>query len=186
MSINMRKTILYIGMSLDGYIADKNGKVDWLEGQEKSYESDYGYKAFSQTVDTVIMGYRTYNQIVTELSPEEWVYPDMNCYVITNKKLPSTTNITFTNQSLKNLITTLKKQDGKHIWICGGADIAQQCIAENMIDEYHLSIIPTILGDGIRLFGKNEKAIPLELISLSQENGIIDGIYRPTTNKQKK
>ena len=55
-----------------------------------------------------------------------------------------------------------------------------------MIDEYHLSIIPTILGDGIRLFGKNEKAIPLELISLSQENGIIDSIYRPTTNKQKK
>lgn len=177
-AVDTRKVILYIGISLDGYIADKNGDVDWLEGQEKSYESDYGYEAFSQTVDTVIMGYRTYNQIVTELSPEEWIYPDMDCYVVTHKKLQNTTNIVFTDQSLRKLITTLKKQVGKHIWICGGAEIAQQCIAEGMIDEYHLTIIPTILGDGIRLFGKNEKAIPLKLISLSQENGMIDCIYQ--------
>lgn len=68
----MRNVILFIAMSLDGYIADSEGKVDWLGGQGKDGEMVDTYSAFAKTVDTVVMGWNTYDQIVTELSPGEW------------------------------------------------------------------------------------------------------------------
>ncbi len=119
----MRKTILYIAMSLDGYIADKNGGVDWLErdGSDTGNEGSYG--KFIDTVDTVVMGYKTYNQIVTELSPDKWVYEGLKTYVITHRKIENNKNVNFINGSIEELITELKNNDGKNIWICGGAKI---------------------------------------------------------------
>ena len=72
----MRKVILYIAMSLDGYIADQNGNVDWLNeyDSDEDVEGTDSYSLFLDKVDTVIIGYNTYHQIVTELSPEQWVY----------------------------------------------------------------------------------------------------------------
>ena len=70
----MRKTALYIGMSLDGYIADSHGGVSWMTGQDESAENGDSYENFIKTVDTVIMGWNTYHQITTELSAGEWVY----------------------------------------------------------------------------------------------------------------
>ena len=70
----MRKVVLYVAMSLDGYIADKDGKVDWLAGQEDNAETADSYADFEKTTDTVIMGWTTYRQVTTELSPEQWVY----------------------------------------------------------------------------------------------------------------
>lgn len=69
----MRKVVLFIAMSLDGYIADEHGNVDWLNGQDMSVENIDTYSVFVQDVDTVIMGWDTYHQIVTELSPVEWM-----------------------------------------------------------------------------------------------------------------
>lgn len=71
----------------------------------------------------------------------------------------------------------LKAKDGKGIWICGGAHIAQQLINENMIDEYFISVIPTILGGGIRLFEKAEQEIKLKLSKTQTYNGITDLVY---------
>ncbi len=68
----MRKIVLFIAMSLDGYIADTDGKVDWLVGQDSDVEGDDSYADFVNNVDTVIMGWTTYHQIVTDLSPGEW------------------------------------------------------------------------------------------------------------------
>lgn len=67
----MRKVILYIAMSLDGYIADENGGVSWLSGQDPAGESEGTYPEFVRGIDTVVMGWETYHQVVTELSPEE-------------------------------------------------------------------------------------------------------------------
>lgn len=77
----MRETVLYIGMSLDGYIADCDGGVGWMGGQDPTDESAGSYPEFLHTVDTVMMGRNTYHQIVTELSPEEWVYAGLRSYV---------------------------------------------------------------------------------------------------------
>ena len=89
----MKKVVLYIAMSQDGYIADKEGKVDWLKGQNAKEENIDTYSSFIKEVDTVIMGRNTYKQIITELSPNQWIYHDLTTYVITHRKLPPTENV---------------------------------------------------------------------------------------------
>ena len=173
----MRKVILFIAMSLDGYIADKYGNVDWLNGQDKNEENIDTYSIFIKDIDTVIMGWHTYHQIVTELSPAEWVYSDLTSYVITHRELSSTDKIIFTQNNPCNIINELKQEKGKSIWVCGGADIIQQLIKNDLIDEYYISVIPTILGSGIRLFGTTSNEIKLKLINTQTYNGITDLIY---------
>lgn len=79
----MRKVILYIAVSIDGFIADSLGNVDWIRGHNDNYDGDYGYAEFIKGMDTVILGYNTYRQIVEELSPDEWVYDGLESYVFT-------------------------------------------------------------------------------------------------------
>ena len=75
----MRRTVLYMAVSLDGFIADENGGIDWLN----KYDGGEMYEEFLRTVDTVVMGRRTYNQIINELSPDKWVYEGLKSYVAT-------------------------------------------------------------------------------------------------------
>ena len=173
----MRKVILFIAVSLDGYIADKNNSVDWLSGQNENEENIDTYSTFIKDVDTVIMGWNTYHQIVTELSPAEWVYTGLTSYVITHRELSSTNEIIFTKKNPCDLVSELKREQGKNIWICGGADIVQQLIKDELIDEYYLSVIPTILGAGIPLFGTIPDEIKLELVHTQTYNGIVELIY---------
>jgi Dihydrofolate reductase len=174
----MRKIILYIAMSIDGYIADTNGGVSWLNGDGSDVTNEGSYGEFISTIDTVILGYKTYHQLITELSPDTWVYPDKMSYVITHKKLEDKENILFTDDLL-SLIAKLKEQDGKDIWICGGASIVNQLIGLNMIDRFYITLIPSILGSGIRLFETFEKEILLKLISTRCYNGMTDLVYEP-------
>ena len=173
-----RKVILYIGVSLDGYIADEEGRVDWLGGQVEAYEGDYGYRRFEETVDTVIMGYRTYRQGGMELSPEVWPYSGKEAYVLTHKDIVDRPGIHFTREPLEHLLSVLKKREGKAIWICGGAQLVNQLMNKELIDEYHLTVMPVLLGGGIRLFEKTGKQVLLKLVSIETENGVIDCIYR--------
>ena len=173
----MRKVILFIAMSLDGYIADKNGNVDWLGGQNQNEETLDTYSIFIKDFDTVIMGWNTYHQVVTDLSPTEWIYNNLTSYVVTHKELSSTDKIIFTQKSPCNIVNELKQEQGKNIWICGGANIIQQLIDADLIDEYYISVIPTLLGTGIRLFKTNSKEIKLKLMYTQSYNGITDLIY---------
>lgn len=173
----MRKVVLFIAMSLDGYIADRDGKVGWLGGQGNEEEMVDTYSDFVTEVDTVIMGWNTYHQIMTELSPKEWVYSGLISYVATHRACPSTEMIHFTQEDPCCLVRALKKEKGKNIWICGGADIARQLMAEDLIDEYNISVIPTLLGEGIRLFGGIGREIPLKLVKLQSYDGITELIY---------
>lgn len=172
-----RKVILYISVSVDGFIADKLGSVSWINGQDESYTSDYGYNKFIENIDTVILGYNTYKQIVEELSPEKWVYKGLQSYVFTSKTIKDTENIKFVNENIISFIEKLKKQKGKDIWICGGADILNQLVKEDLIDEYQITTIPIILGNGIRLFQENNINIRLKLEESKAENGVITNVY---------
>ena len=173
----MRRICLFIAMSLDGYIADSKGGVDWLVGQGDDDETIDAYSDFVKNIDTILMGWNTYHQIVTELSPNEWVYDDFTTYVVTHNKHTSSDKIRFTDEDPVELVKKLRAENGKDVWICGGANLIQQLVREDFIDCYYITVIPTILGAGIRLFENANHEIKLRLIHVQSYNGMTDLIY---------
>ena len=173
----MRKIVLYIAMSLDGYIADANGGVSWLRGQDPDSESEGSYPEFVRDIDTVVMGWETYHQVITELSPREWVYEELMTYVITHREEASSEKIRFIHESPSALIRNLKEMDGKDIWICGGASIAQQLMRDGLIDRFYISVIPVLLGAGVRLFAELPEKMELRLVETKSYNGIVELRY---------
>lgn len=95
----MRQAVLFIAMSLDGYLADQNGGVGWLEGEDPDAETPDTYTAFIREADTVLMGRRTYDQVVTELSPGKWPYCGLTTYVVTHRDAPPAEGVVFTQAS---------------------------------------------------------------------------------------
>ena len=172
----MRKVVLFIAMSMDGFIADRTGGVDWLSGQGSGASFD-AYGAFIQNVDTVLMGWNTYHQIAAELSPEVWPYAGLTSYVLTHRAQRSTGEIRFTAEDPCALVRRLRQQEGKSIWVCGGAQLAGQLMAENLIDTYYISVIPTLLGGGVRLFGPLEQERKLCLLETHSCDGITGLVY---------
>lgn len=173
----MKKISLFIAMSLDGYIADRKGSVNWLVGHDNDDDSVDTYSEFVKEIDTVIMGWNTYHQIVTELSPNEWVYHDFTAYVVTHNPKTSSDKIRFINENPVELVKKLREKNGKGIWICGGANLIQQLVREDIIDCYYITVIPTILGAGIRLFEKTDHEIQLRLLKTQSHHGMTDLIY---------
>ena len=173
----MRKVILYIAMSLDGYIADRKGNVNWLAGQDDAGEQIDTYGAFINEVDTVVMGWNTYRQITTELSPEEWPYQGLTTYVITHRRQPSSADIRFVQEEPCSLVRRLREEQGRAIWICGGSRIIQPLVQEDLLDVYHISVIPTILSAGLPLFAEISQKIKLKLRGTQVYNGIVESVY---------
>ena len=173
----MRKVILYIAMSLDGFIADSLGGVQWLEDQAPDAGEAESYSQLMRDIDTVLMGWNTYHQVIAELSPGQWPYQGMTSYVFTHQKMPSTSEVRFVAQDPAILVEQLRREEGKDIWICGGANLAQQLIWEDAIDIFHLTLIPTILGSGVRLFGALEERRACKLISTQECHGMVELIY---------
>ena len=163
-------------MSLDGYIADGNGGVHWLGGEQPITE-DHEYQLFLQNVDDIVMGYRTYHQIVTQLSPGKWVYPQQRTHVFTrNHREGETQQICFVHDDPVHYVQWLKSQPGKEIWICGGAQIVERLQDGDAIDRIYLTILPILLGEGIRLF-ESKRQQKLHLVESRHENGMVTCIY---------
>ena len=173
----MRKVCLFIAMSLDGYIADKNGDVNWLNGQDENDENIDSYGEFIKSIDTILMGWNTYDKIVNELAVNMWPYENCITYVLTYKDPLPDPNVQFYQDGPVSLLNKLLQEDGKNIWICGGANIVQQLVKKDLIDQYYITIIPTILGSGIKLFDIVDKKIKLRLIKSQRYNGMIDLVY---------
>jgi len=171
-----RKVILYISMSLDGYIADIDGSVSWLDEINTGYNGDYGYSKFIKGVDTILMGYNTYHQIVNELSLDKWVYEGIDTYVFTHRNIENKKDIHFVSEGVKDIVNKLKISKGKNIWVCGGADLIRQMMQIDLIDEFNITIMPLMLGEGIKLFDKNKK-INLKLKYMNEFLNAVQLIY---------
>jgi len=170
-----RKVVLYIAMSLDGFIAGKNDELDFLTQVEKEGE-DYGYAQFIETIDTVIMGRKTY-EIVLSFGVG-FPHADKKSYILTRTSRDTEANVNFFNGNINTLIDDLKKTDGKNIFIDGGAKAVHLLLKNKLIDELIISIIPVLLGDGIRLFKGEEPEQKLELISTKAfEKGLVQLHY---------
>lgn len=174
MSTN-RKVILYIAMSLDGFIAKQDDDISFLSPMEQEGE-DYGYSKFIETIDVVILGRKTYDKILS--MGIDWPYGDREVYILTRTPKPDSGNIQFYSGSLPDLISSLKNQEGKHIYCDGGAETVHQLLQDDMIDEMTISIIPVLLGDGIRLFKGGIQEKKLEFINAKTfEKGLVQLRY---------
>ena len=171
-----RKVILYIATSLDGYIASPDDNLDFLSVVEQEGE-DYGYAQFIESVDTVIVGRKTYDKVLS--MGFDFPHSDKESYIITRTPKPATGKIEFYTGDLKNLILKLKKQEGKNIFVDGGAEVVNLLLKDNLIDEFCISIIPVLLGDGIRLFQDNRPELPLKFVrSESFNSGLVQVWYQ--------
>ena len=169
-----RKVILYIATSLDGYIARKDGEIDWLDGDGSNPEADGGYEEFYSTVDTVIMGNTTYEQI---MSWGEYPYKGTKGYVYTQKDLEANEDVIFTKENPVDLIKRLKSEEGKAIWIVGGANMLDVFMKKDLVDEYIIAVTPVIIGEGIPLFKDKNPEIKLKLMESKIFNGFVQNHY---------
>jgi dihydrofolate reductase len=172
----MRKLVLYIATSLDGYIAAPGDDLGFLGKVEKEGE-DYGYANFIAEVDTVIVGRRTYDWVMQHVP--SFSHKDKECYVITRTPAESTGNTHFYTGDLGELIATLKSKPGKTIFCDGGAQVVDELLRLGAIDEFVISIIPTFVGDGTRLFKDGRPNSDLGLIDVkSFETGLVQLHYK--------
>ena len=157
----MRKVTLYIASSLDSFIARPNGGLDWLFSPDGE---DYGYEAFVSSVDTVLMGYKTY-EVVRGFGVAN-PYPEQKSYVFTRDKnrLPDP-HVEFVTEDIPGFVRNLKEQPGKTIWLVGGGQINTILLNAGLIDEILLFIQPTVLGIGLPLFAPSSVTTSLELQS---------------------
>ena len=170
-----RKLLLYISASLDGYIATEAGDLDFLSSVAQEGE-DYGYYDFVKSVDTVIIGRKTYEKVIS--MGFEYPHVDKDVYIITRTPRPDVGTFKFYSGDLTELVQGLKKMPGKNIYCDGGAEIVQKLLQANLIDEIIISIIPFLLGGGIRLFKEGRPMQKLKLISSKQfEMGLVQLHY---------
>ena len=173
-----RKVILYIASSLDGYIAKPNDDLSFLSTVQLPGE-DYGYERFTQTIDTVIMGRKTFDWVWKQLSAVP--HPDKETYIITRTPRPAIGKTKFYTGNLPVLIKKLKSEPGKNIYCDGGAEIVNELLKNNLIDELIISIIPVLLGNGTPLFHREIPEQSLTLVSATPfPSGLVQLHYRVT------
>lgn len=172
MKNNARKVILYISMSLDGYIADANGGLDFLALVAKEGE-DYGYFDFVKTVDTIIIGRKTIDSV--RAMGFDYPHTDKAVYIISRSEKTDASPFQYYSGDLKDLVGKLKSESGKNIYCDGGAEIVRLLQNDDLIDEYIISIIPTLLGDGTRLFKDGR---PTQILELAENKAFDTGLVQ--------
>jgi dihydrofolate reductase len=171
-----RKLILFIAASVDGYIAGPNDDLSFLSIVEHEGE-DYGYADFTKNIDTVILGKRTYDKVMSMGIP--FPYADKETFIITRTPEQTQGLINFYTGDLKLLVHDLKQKEGKNIFCDGGAYVVNILLQHGLIDEVILSIIPVLLGDGTRLFKNGFNMQRLNLIRLNNyPKGLIQMHYK--------
>lgn len=154
----MKPVILFIAASLDGYIADAEGNIDWLLKAEG--EDDNGYDEIYRQVDTIVMGRKTYEHML--VLTDSFPYSDKDCYVFSTSRLGNDGHVSFVRGSVSEWLQNKQQESGNGIWIIGGADIIAPLLEAELIDEYIITFTPDLLGHGIPLF-KQRQSLPKRL-----------------------
>ena len=162
----MRKIVLTIACSLDGYIAREDGSIDWLP----TGDDDFGMKIFLDSVDTILLGKTTYEQILT--FDCDYPYASKKSYVFSrNSKNESKNNVEFVSD-LETFVEDLLNSPGKNIWLIGGGRLIASFLKEDLIDEIVLSYLPIVIGTGISLFQHIDKDIKFDILETIEHEGL--------------
>ena len=160
---SMRKVRYFVANSLDGFISRLDGSVDWL-----FMDQDYGMAEFFATVDTAVMGRKTYDKM-QELAPGQSFGPQIKSFVFSRRHPQGKCSaFTFLNQPIAPWLHSIQSLPGKDIWVVGGGQLVQQFLSEKLIDEICLTVHPRLLGQGTALFPSPYPETELELQQCKQ------------------
>jgi dihydrofolate reductase len=170
--------------SLDGFIARKDGRVDWMEVSDEFAGGDTMapefVEAFLKTIDCYVMGSRTYETALNfEAKGFGWAYGDKPTFVLTSRELPRTRNtVEFYSGDLAQLVNGRLRPRFRSIWFAGGGAVSGECLRRGLADEVRYSILPVLIGDGIRFFGNLDRDVSLHLTEVkAHKSGMVAICY---------
>ena len=167
----MRKIILNVAVSLDGYLEGPNGEYDWCFSDQ-----DYGMKNFMQEVDTIFFGRRSYHMLA-EMDMD--YYPNQKKYVFSSTLTADPPGATLVSGDVRSAVEKIRKEPGKNIWLFGGAALVKTFLQADLIDEARLAVHPVVLGSGKPLFQHLSDRLILHLIeSKTYSSGLVQLFYR--------
>ncbi len=172
----MKNVALYIATSLDGFIADRDGGVGWLDAVATESGEDYGYADFYASVGALVMGRVTYEQV---LGFGDWPYPGKPTFVFSHAPPEGEhPDVTFVSGDPAEVVASLREQVDGDLWLVGGGGLVASFRAAGLIDEYILSVIPVLLGEGIPLFEGAQPHAALRLVEAqSYASGVVQLRY---------
>ena len=182
----MKKIILNLAVSLDGFIEGPNGEIDWC-----IMDDDMNFDAFLETVDTMFYGRVSYDawgnyQPGENAGPAEkqmWQHIHSKNKFVFSTQHRTDENVTFISSEIAGKVAEIKKQDGKDIWLYGGASLIKTFIELELIDIYKVSVHPVVLGSGKPLFEDLKKRIGLKLTGTRAfRSGVVELTYQPEKN----
>ncbi|HSU92375.1 MAG TPA: dihydrofolate reductase family protein [Gemmatimonadaceae bacterium] len=158
--------------SLDGFIARRDGRVDWLETSDRFEGGEVmapeSVAEFLRTIDCYVMGSRTYETALTfEAKGLGWSYGDKPTFVLTHRELPRTRNtVEFYAGDLQRLVEERLRPSFRSIWFVGGGAVSGECLRRGLADELRYSILPILIGDGIPFFERLDRDVALHLLEV--------------------
>jgi dihydrofolate reductase len=185
----MRKIIVYIATSTDGYIARRNGSVDWLDRPE--IKGSYGMSEFYRSIDTVLWGRKTFDLAMGfKAAGNSGAESDSKVknYIFSRRPpRKPVAGVEYVKEPIADFAKRLRSLAGKNIWMMGGAAIIASFLDEDAIDEFIIHVIPTLIGEGIPLIAPSQRNVPLRLISCrSFSDGVVRLHYAVDRGKPKK
>ena len=180
---NSRVTIHMVA-SLDGFIARKDGRVDWLETADKFEGGDTlapeFVAEFLKSIDCYVMGSRTYETALEfEAKGFGWSYGNKPTFVLTSRKLPRTRDtVDFYSGDLARLVNDRLKPAFSSIWFVGGGAVSGECLRLGLADEVRYSMLPILIGSGVSFFEKLDRDVALHLVEVTAyKNGMVELRY---------
>ena len=174
---NRRKVIVHIATSADGYIARPDGDLEWLTSRPAP-EGFYGMNAFMRSVDTKVLGRKTFEASVRMGAK----FDSKDRYIVFSRQAPpadAPSGVEFVSEAIGPFVSRLRAQPGKDIWLMGGGDIIASFLDEQAIDEFVISVAPVFIGEGIPLIARRHRHVPLELLSVERfDDGLVQSRYR--------
>jgi dihydrofolate reductase len=176
----MRKIIVHIATSADGYIARPDGSVDWLD--RAGAPADYGMREFYRSIDTILWGRKTYEVALDfqkrGIAGAEFD-PKVKNYVFSHTPPPSAPPaVEFVTEPVDAFAERLRAAPGKNVWIMGGGGLIGSFLDEGAVDEFVMHVIPVFIGEGIPLIAPRHRTVPLQLeSSRSYPDGVVQLHY---------
>ena len=174
------RVTIHMAASLDGFIARRDGRVDWLETSDEFVGGDTMspeiVESFLRSIDCYVMGSRTYETALSfEAKGFGWSYGDKPTFVLTSRDLPRTRDtVEFYSGDLARLVNVRLRPKFSSIWFAGGGAVSGECIRLGLADEVRYSILPIMIGDGISFFDRLDEDVALHLVEVkAYKTGIV-------------